>query len=546
MTLRPIVGLLVFNLGLLVVGASVLSGLRGRQGWADLLRLAGLAYLLGVATFVAIMTIEVVLGVPFGPASVLTSGGLVVVVGTLIGRVRRGRTPRPERLSLRTMVTLPAVLGFAALALYFISMFRAARLAPAFEWDGWWVWTIRAKALYFYGDLGGELVGKRFSDYPSYPPGLSLLYAGGFESMGSVDTVTLHLQNWFLAVGFAAALVGLLAGRVGSVIALASVLVVTTMPGLREQATLFHADALLAYEVAIAVVLLLLWLSDKAAWQCIAASVLLVGALLTKRDAILFVGCVIAACFVASWWERRWAWPRLTVLATGVFIVASVWWLGSQSRLDGAAPSGGVAGLLDEPGRFWSALALVVAALFDVDMWSGIAALTVMAVLLALGARLSRLVTFAMAFTTLSVVGIAGVIAAEPNFELTRDPVLNPVDRLVLVPVVALAVVTALLLDGVWRSTALSTGASPWVTRLRTRFAASGSVAGLVWLRCYAALVGGVSSLRVRSGVRERHRGLQVKGYGDEQGSRERPKLGTPAGRLTPARTGVPEPEICR
>ena len=163
------------------------------------------------------------------------------------------------------------MIAAVALAVYFVALFAATRLMPAHEWDGWWVWTIRAKAIYYDGDLGdaGLVLG---SVYPSYPPGLSVLYAGALESMGAVDMVTLHLQNWFLALGFSTALLVLFADRVRVWISLPAVVLVTTLPALTEQAPLFHADALLAYEIAIAVVLLLLWLDDEQRWRCAAAS----------------------------------------------------------------------------------------------------------------------------------------------------------------------------------------------------------------------------------------------------------------------------------
>ena len=61
--------------------------------------------------------------------------------------------------------------------------------------------------------------------------------------------------------------------------------------------------------------------------------------------------------------------------------------------------------------------------------------------------------TFAVVFMGLSLLGIAGVIAVERNFDISRDPILSPVDRLVLVPVVVLGALLPLLLETAWRST---------------------------------------------------------------------------------------------
>jgi hypothetical protein len=70
-----------------------------------------------------------------------------------------------------------------------------------------------------------------------------------------------------------------------------------------------------------------------------------------------------------------------------------------------------------------------------------------LALLLAAVAGGRRLVVFALVFVSLSLVGIAAAIAAELRFEISRDPILSPVDRLVLVPVVVLGAVLPLLLE---------------------------------------------------------------------------------------------------
>ena len=49
MTMRAIAGLFAFNLFVLAVGSSVLFGIRGWRSWAELLRLSGVAYLIGVS-----------------------------------------------------------------------------------------------------------------------------------------------------------------------------------------------------------------------------------------------------------------------------------------------------------------------------------------------------------------------------------------------------------------------------------------------------------------------------------------------------------------
>ena len=59
MTVRAIAGLVVFNVLLLALGATVLRSMRARSG-ASLVSAAGLAYMLGVAVFVIVGTVEIV------------------------------------------------------------------------------------------------------------------------------------------------------------------------------------------------------------------------------------------------------------------------------------------------------------------------------------------------------------------------------------------------------------------------------------------------------------------------------------------------------
>ena len=57
-TPRALVGLAVLNVFFLVVGAGVLWGIRGWRCWTELVRLAGLAYLLGLASLMVLMTVR--------------------------------------------------------------------------------------------------------------------------------------------------------------------------------------------------------------------------------------------------------------------------------------------------------------------------------------------------------------------------------------------------------------------------------------------------------------------------------------------------------
>ena len=75
------------------VGAGLLWGVRGWRTWWELARLAGLAYLLGVAALGVASTLVLVVGIPFSLVTVLLTG-LVLAAAGIAGGLRLGR-PRP-------------------------------------------------------------------------------------------------------------------------------------------------------------------------------------------------------------------------------------------------------------------------------------------------------------------------------------------------------------------------------------------------------------------------------------------------------------------
>ncbi|HEX4746057.1 MAG TPA: hypothetical protein VFU99_04155, partial [Gaiellaceae bacterium] len=71
MTIQALAGLAVLNFLYLVTGAALLWLVRGLDTWTTLLRLAGLAYLIGLAFVGGVWTLLLVVGVPFGLGAVI-------------------------------------------------------------------------------------------------------------------------------------------------------------------------------------------------------------------------------------------------------------------------------------------------------------------------------------------------------------------------------------------------------------------------------------------------------------------------------------------
>jgi hypothetical protein len=457
LTIRALAGLGVLNVVVFAVGAAVLFAVGGCRSSTELLVRSGVAYLLGVASLGTALTLVLLAGVPFGLATVLATTIALVGVCVAVGISRR-----PRRLCVRLhRGRLPALSVFSALwvagiVVYLEGLFRSARLTPLWGFDAWWVWTIRAKTLYFFGDFRG-------TDYVreealSYPLSLSLLHAQAFESMGAVDTVTLHTQHWFLAVGFVAAFTGVMVDRVRTTLLLPFVLLVLVIPRFADRATWAVADPLLGYQVAIAALLIVLWLEDRASWRLAAATLLLTGAMLTKREGVLFATCVFVAAAAASWAERHWTWRRLALAYTLALLMWLPWqvWIIAQGPGATGGPSTGYLGLLNNLDRAWPALELSARAVVD-PAWLGISLFAAIACVVAARAGVPRTPVFTTVLMILSTGVLAAVFWSEPLLAFSTDARLTPAVRVALVVTLVVAPLVPLLLDQTW-----SNSSQPW------------------------------------------------------------------------------------
>ena len=444
MTVRAIAGLAALNVFFLCVGSGVLIGLRGWSRWTELVRLAGVAYLLGIASFAIVATVELVLGVPFRLATILLTGLTLGLAGAAIGRRRGGEQDSSAGEASLGQLTLVGAIFVGAILVYFEALFRAGRLS-SLGWDVWASWIPKAKDLYYSGSLDPGLLAS--VPGPSYPPGLPILDATAFHAMGSADAVTLHLQYWFLGIGFAAAVAGLLAPRVRTVILLPFLLLMLTMPDFRNRATDLYGDIPLGFLVGASALLVLLWLEERTSWKLAAATALLGGAMLTKREGILFAALVIFSALVATFRERRAAWPPLVAAGAIAFAFSVPWriWFTANHLPSDAPESGYLSFHLD---RVWPSFHLVFTTLFDYSLWLVVPVVGVAAALLAYLAGARRDAVFVLVFLGTAVVGSAWTFWSNPSLELSLGDGL--VNRVVGTPILALAAMTPLLLEKAW------------------------------------------------------------------------------------------------
>lgn len=477
MTLRAIFGLVLANLTFLGVGAALLWGLGGWRWWTELVRLSGVAYLLGAASLTTLLTVELVLSVPINAATIAVSCIGLAAAGLVLGWRRAHPRPalRPPEWEFPRL-SLFVALFVAGIVVYLEALFRAARLTgAAAEWDGWAFWIPKAEAIYFFERFEPEFVSNLPGLSASYPPGLPALHSVVFHAMGASDEVTLHLQYWFYAAGFVAALAGLLAKRVNPTLVFPLLLLVLLMPNLLQRMTTTYADVPLGYLVAVAALLVLLWILERQGWQLAVATILFGGAIVTKREGIALVGCVLLAGFVASWRDWRRFWPRLTVAALVVLALAipwRVWFMAHGLPSDG--PAAGYLGAFGYLERVRPALDLAVTTLFERAGWGYVPLLAAAAVLLAALAGAWRAVVYTGVFAAASIAVATFVVWSDPALPFTQEEKLNPIVRLTGTSVLVLAALTPLLLQQAWSGLASAASSS-------SRTATSPGPDGLLW-----------------------------------------------------------------
>jgi hypothetical protein len=447
MSLGAIAGLVALNATLFVVGAAALYALRGLPSWSDVLRLGGLAYMLGVALCGVTFVFELVVGVPFSLATILVTEAALASValgaGLYLGRPRPAGTFSPKPVSATQAVFV------ALLVVYFEALFRSGRLAGLYEFDGWAFWVPKGKAIYFFGGLDHQF----FAELPgpSYPPLVPAFEAAAFRFMGSPDVVTLHLQFWFFLLGFVTAVAGLLSGRVPRVFLWPPLLLLLVTPHVVGDALQPEGDFLLDELIALAALLVALWLVEQRSWHLAAATLFLGAAMSTKREGYLLAACVILAAFAASWSRRRAAWPRLAAAAAIAVAVTIPWRVLLQIRsLPRGGPEAGAAGLFAHADRAWPSFRLALSTLFDFDIWLVIAPVAVIAIVLALFAGRRQFGVYTLFLFAFALVAFMWTTWSFPSLPITKDAAFNPISRLTGSLVFSVAALTPVLLAEVW------------------------------------------------------------------------------------------------
>src|SRR4051794_24969197 len=106
--------------------------------------------MLGVAATGVTWTFELVIGIPFGLATIIGTGGALTFVASLAGYRAGHRLPQLRAMRKLPSLSLITAVFATATVLYLEAAFRAARLAGISAFDAWAFWVPKAKAIYYF------------------------------------------------------------------------------------------------------------------------------------------------------------------------------------------------------------------------------------------------------------------------------------------------------------------------------------------------------------------------------------------------------------
>jgi hypothetical protein len=413
-------------------------GARSPSGFA-------LTYLVGFASFGVLAQLLLVAGLALTRVQAIALALLLLALGFLrrlpAAVTRIAPPPRAGR------ETLLALLAAAVVVVVGIQSFYE----PLTAWDAWAFWVPKAKSIVLFNGLDAHFFSAPTTANADYPLLLPAVEATDFRFMGHFDTQVIHFQFWLVFVAFLGTLPALLRDQVRPTLVRSVVVVLACAPSLALHAESAYADVPVAVFVALAGLLGWRWLvlRDSAALGLFA--VFAAAALATKVEGRLFVGALVVS--LAGVAARESARRSCEVLGAG-FVAALVglfpW--STWMRLHGihGMYHADVAGLGSHVQRIGPAIASLLGHGLDPLEWlvvlpSGIAALLLAA---SLGAD-RRAVALVLSSFLLSLGLLVATYWATPYaFEWHLH---TSADRVVVAPVLLVAVLTPVLLESALR-----------------------------------------------------------------------------------------------
>lgn len=409
-------------LGYVVSGFAILTGIGLVRGAVDAVLLSGVALIAGWCATGTWLSLVLVAGFDVTVSSVLIGWLAVAVAGavlagkvpaapSLVGELPEGR----RRLAVAGGAVVLAVAAGLLIA-------RSVLWSGLFHGDVWSFWIPKAKTIFFFDGLDTAPGGFTSQVSPDYPPLKPAIDAAVFVFAGEADPLLLPPHNAILAVGFLAAVIGLLWRAATPGFAVAGALVIAALPAFRDLAGSSLADESLAIVFALACLLVAQWLLTDDPRTLAVASLLLAASILTKNEGALFAALIVILLLLVV--TRRLRVLLAALLPTAAFVMWRAWLVAHDiprnpaQRFEKLADPSHLAGHLDHLEYGTRRLTEEVA---DPRLWSAAVPLALVAAVTLAGRR-TPLAVVAIGVPIASLAGFAVIYWIGPNRLFEFEP----------------------------------------------------------------------------------------------------------------------------
>ena len=383
--------LVAANLCFLAAGVGLTRLFGFWRGPRDLVRVVGIAYMVGVAAVGVLASLLLVAGLSLSIPQVLVLCGVLAATGVL----RTSKPfPPPEPLSRPLRAFVLAAAGL--LAAYLLALLALTAVQPMTGYDSWALWSVKARAVVLLGGLDADVFANPAytsirREYPLFVPALEAI---GFRFLRDTDTYVVHLQFWFFVAGFFVAAAQLLRDRVSPLLVWPALLLLAVAPRFGRGLALGAADLPLA---------LLFGLAVLAGWRYVDRPdprwlALLVtfaaAAAVTKREGLAYVAVLFVALLLLA---RGRGLRVLPLAAAGAlsFVPLGAWSIWRTVNDVGAADTPisdflSPSYLAEHGDRVWPALRALGREAFDPELWLLLPLVLILAAVLAFAAGRDR------------------------------------------------------------------------------------------------------------------------------------------------------------
>ena len=391
MNFDQIIAVAAANLCFLAAGVGLTRHFGFWRSPLDLLRVVGIAYMVGAAAVGVLATLLLVAGLSLSIPQVLALCALLAATGLL----RSSEPfPRPERLSRRVQAFVLVAAGL--LAVYLLALLALTAVQPMTGYDSWALWSVKARAIVLLDGLDPDVFASPAytairREYPLFVPALEAI---DYRFMRDNETYLVHLQFWFLVAGFFVAAAQLLRDRISPLLVWPALLLLAVAPRFGRGLALGAADLPLALFFGLAV--LAGWRHvdrPDARWLALLVTFASAAAV-TKREGLAYVAVLFVALLLLA---RRRGHPVLPLAVAGAvsFVPLGFWSIWRTVNDVGAADTPisdflSPSYLSDHADRIWPALRALGREAFDPELWLLLPVVLVLAAILAFAAGRER------------------------------------------------------------------------------------------------------------------------------------------------------------